>query len=454
MSTTSPNNGRDRRVGGMRARLSQTVRRRITTGLWPNRAFVAFWAADSISQFGSQISNVALPLLAALTLGASPFEMGSLAAAGSAPFLVVALFAGAWVDRLPRRPILIAADLGSFGLLLTIPFAAWRGWLSMEMLYIVAFLTGTLTVCFNVARVAYLPALVKREELTDANSKLAATASVAQVGGPSAAGGMVALVGAPLAIFLDAVSFLSSAWLIGHIRVEEPRVPARRGKHRIWRETGEGIGVVASHPLLRALTACSATMNLGGFIFLAVYILYMTGDLGLGPGGVGLVFGLGGVGALAGATIAPTAAHWLGVGPTIIWAQLLTGLGGLVIPLAMFAPGIALPLVLFAEFFQWMVLVVYDVNALSLRQAVVPDRLRGRVTATIRFITGGMQPIGALLGGILGELIGLRATLVIGVLMMLAAFLWVAISPLRAIKTIPHHEEARAPEVSLAPTAS
>jgi len=220
MSTTGSNNERDPRVGGPWARLSQTVRRSVNTGLWPNRAFLAFWAADSISQFGSQISIVALPLLAALTLGASPFEMGALGAAGSAPVLVVVLFAGVWVDRLPRRPILIAADLGRFGLLLTIPLAAWRGWLSMELLYIVAFLTGTLTVCFTVAWVAYLPALVQRKELTGANSKISVTASVAQVGGPSAAGGLIALAGAPLAIFLDAISFLSSAWLIGRIRVE------------------------------------------------------------------------------------------------------------------------------------------------------------------------------------------------------------------------------------------
>jgi len=282
--------------------------------------------------------------------------MGALGAAGSAPVLVVVLFAGVWVDRLPRRPILIAADLGRFGLLLTIPLAAWRGWLSMELLYIVAFLTGTLTVCFTVAWVAYLPALVQREELTGANSKISVTASVAQVGGPSAAGGMIALAGAPLAIFLDAISFLGSAWLIGRIRVEEPRSPERRGEQRIWREIGEGIGFVKRHPILRALTACTATTTLGGFMFVAVYILYMTDDLGLGPGGVGLVFGLGGVGALAGAAIAPAAARRLGVGPTIIWAQLLAGLGGLAIPLAMITPGIALPLVLFAEFFQWMML--------------------------------------------------------------------------------------------------
>nr|MDQ3044293.1 MFS transporter [Chloroflexota bacterium] len=352
MSTTNSKNRPGRHMHGARTRLSRSIHRRASTGLWPNRAFVTFWAADSISQFGSQASMVALPLLAALTLDASPFEMGALSAAGSAPFLLVSLHVGAWVDRLPRRPILIAADLGSFAFLLTIPLAAWRGWMSMELLYVVSFLVGVLTICFGVAWVAYLPALVQREELTDANGKLAATASVAQVSGPSVAGGLVALAGAPLAILLDAISFLISAWLIGRIRVEEPPIDSRNGEHRIWREIGEGIGVVTRHPLLRALAASTATTTLGGYMFLAVYVLYMTNDLGLGAGTIGLVFGLGGVGALLGAMIAPAFARWLGVGPAIVWAQLLTGLSGLAIPLAIFAPGIALPLVLFAEFFQ------------------------------------------------------------------------------------------------------
>ena len=387
-------------------------------GLWRQPDFVRLWGAETVSAFGSQVSLLALPLIAALTLGASELQMGLLAAAGSAPFLVVGLVAGAWVDRLPRRPILIAADFGRAVLLLAVPIAAVADALSLGLLVAVAVAVGVLTVFYNVAYVAYLPALVRRDQLVDGNAKLQASASIAQVAGPGLGGGLVGLVTAPLAIGLDAVSFLASGLLLSRIRTAEPPPPPRSGQTRIWAEIGEGWRVVVGHPLLRAMAGCSATTNFSGFLFLSVYVLYLTRDLGLGATGVGLVFAVGGVGALIGATVAAPAARRFGTGPTMVAAQFLTGVTGLTVPLAVLFPAVALPMVLIAEFAQWLTLLVYDVNAMSLRQALAPERLRGRVNATARFLISGMQPIGSLAGGVLGALIGAPWTLVVGVVGM------------------------------------
>jgi MFS family permease len=201
-------------------------------------------------------------------------------------------------------------------------------------------------------------------------------------------------------------------------------------------EIGEGLRLVLHHRLLRPLAGCSATFQFFGWAFLAVYVLYMTDDLGLGPAAIGTVFALGGVGALIGALIAEPLARRFGVGPTIVWARLACGLGGLVVPIAVVAPGVALPMVLFAEWFQWLALVVANVNTISLRQAVTPDRLLGRVNASWRFIVSGMIPLGGLAGGFLGEAIGAQWVLVVGVVGMLAAFAWIAVSPVRGIRSV------------------
>ena len=406
-------------------------------GLWRQPDFLRLWGAETVSGFGSQVSLLALPLIAALTLGASELQMGLLAAAGTSPFLLVGLIAGAWVDRLPRRPILIVADLGRAALLLAVPIAAVADALSLGLLVAVAVAVGVLTVFYNVAYVAYLPALVRRDQLVDGNAKLQASASIAQVAGPGLGGGLVGLVTAPFAVGLDAVSFLVSGLLLSRIRTPEPPPPPRARQTRIWAEIGEGWRVVVGHPLLRAMAGCSATTNFFGFLFLSVYVLYLTRDLGLSATGVGLVFAVGGAGALIGATVAAPAARRFGTGPTMVVAQFLTGVTGLAVPLAVLFPAVALPMVLFSEFAQWLTLLVYDVNALSLRQALAPERLRGRVNATARFLISGMQPIGALAGGLLGALIGAPWTLVVGVVGMTLSVGWLVRSPLRTLREQP-----------------
>ena len=288
------------------------VMHRRFTGLWRDREFLRYWTASAISDVGSQITALALPLIGALTLNATPWQMGVLTASGTAPILLVGLFAGVWVDRMRRRPVLIATDVGRALLLSTIPLASVLGILRIELVCAVALLVGALSLMFDIAHLAFLPALVTREHLVEGNAKLEVTSASAQVVGPGLGGGLVGLLGAPFAILLDALSFLASAWLIKRTRaIEAP--PARAlDRLNIWAEIREGLRVVRGQPLLLALAAASATMNFFGRMFLAVYVLYMTRDLGLGAVGVGLVLATGGIGSLAGALVAGPVTRRLG----------------------------------------------------------------------------------------------------------------------------------------------
>ncbi len=403
-------------------------------GLWQHPGFFKLWSALTVSRFGSEISALALPLLAALVLDASPAQMGLLSAAATVPFLLIGLLVGIWVDRLRRGPLLVASDLARAALLVAVPVSWAAGWLSMSLLYAVALGVGSLTVVFEVASMSLLPALVGRGRLIEGNGKLEASRSLAQIGGPGIAGGLVGLLGAPVAVLLDAASYLVSAAFL--LRLRAPETSAARpanGPHRASREIREGLRAVFSSPLLRPVVLCSATNSFSGFVFLSVYLLYLTEDLGLGPTAVvGMVFALGGVGALLGALVAETAARRFGGGKTMVSSMVLCGLSGMTIPLAVAVPVVALPMVLAAEFTQWMFLVVYKTGEVSMRQEVTPDYLLGRVNATERFVTYGAISLGALLGGFLGAEIGVRAALVTGMAGMLLASSWLLFSPVRS----------------------
>ncbi len=402
-------------------------------GIARNSDFARLWAAESISAVGSQFTAVALPLLAVLTLDASPMAIGALTAAAGLPHLIFGLFAGAWVDRLRRRPIMIATDFGRAALLAVIPVAAWVGVLRIELLIAIAFLAESLTVFFDVAYLTYVPTLVSRTQLVEANSKVQASASGAQVIGPALGGTLVRVLGAPFAILFDATTFLASALFLLRIRTPEPE-PAPSQGLSVFQEMTQGLGVLWRDRRLRALALASGVMNLGGFLFLSVYVLYLTRTLGLGPGAVGLVFALGGVGALAGSVVAgPLRARW-GIGPTLMASLVLFGVFGLTIPLAVLFPRFALPLILTAEFLQWVMVLVFSINSVSLRQAITPDRLLGRVNGTMRFVVWGVRPVGSLLGGYLGGLIGLPATLAVGALGMLVAFVPLLGSPISRMR--------------------
>lgn len=411
------------------------------SGLSANRDFMNLWGAETVSQFGSQITPVAIPLLAALTLDATAFEMGLLAATNGLPLLVVGFVAGAWVDRLKRRPIMLAMDIGRAITLLTIPIAAALDLLSIELLMVVSLLTGVQTVFFNAAYASILPVLVDRSQLSDANGRLHMSMSISQVAGPALAGSLISFISAPVVLLIDSASFLWSGWFISRIRNNEPAITRTKEARPFWHEAGEGFRALVASPVLRATTASSATINLSGFLFLAVYVLYMTGDLGLSSTGVGFVYAAGGVGSLIGSLAAPRVAKRFGVGPTILWSAIAFGMFGLLVPLAILVPDYALPLIIVAELSQWMTLMVFHVIRASLRQSLTPNRLQGRVAASDQVLAGGMQPIGSLLGGVIGSVFGVQAALIAACAGMFLAAAWVWLSPTSGLMEMPERPD-------------
>ena len=405
--------------------------------LWSQPDFVRLWSGKAVSQFGTQISLVAIPLYAVLALDASPFEMGILAAAAGIPRLLIGFVAGAWVDRLRRRPIMLATDIGRALAMAAIPLAALFGVASLTLLIMVEVIMGLLTVFFQAAWVPYLPGLVGRGQLASANSKMIASNSVAQVAGPSLAGTLVGALGGPLTFVIDAATYLWSALFIAKIEHREPPPRPHGANRSLLQEMKQGIQVLVTSPLLRALTGSHATIILAGHLFLTIYPLYMLNVLGLSARGVGLVYAAGGVGALIGSVVTTSAIRRFGTGRTIVWAAVLFGAFGLTIPMAVLVPAHALPLVVFAEFAQWMALVVFQIAEGSLRQAVTPDHLLGRVAASDQVLSNGLQPVGAFLGGVLGQVFGVQEALLIGVAGMFCAGAWVWWSPVREIGAMP-----------------
>lgn len=422
-------------------------------GLWRHGNFLKLWVGQTISVFGSSITGLAIPLTAAIALRATPLEMGILGAAGTAPFLLIGLFAGAWVDRMRRRPILIYSDIGRALLLAIIPLAALLGLLRMELLYVIEFLVGVMTVFFEVAYQAFLPALISREHLVEGNSKMEISRSTAQIAGPGLAGLLIQAVTAPVAIIVDALSFLVSAVSLALIRTPEP-APAAKAEHAsIWSDIGEGLKLVLGNPLLRPIVACTATTNLCSGMWSAVLVLFATNTLGLSPAQQGLIFSLGAPGTLLGALVAGRVAKRLGLGQTIIGSALLGGLGGMLLPLAGMLPAAGTALMVASQLVVGAGFVIYNINQVSLRQAITPDRLLGRMNASIRFIVWGILPIGALIGGVLGQRLGIFPTLVISSLGQLLAFLWVLCSPVRSLREQPAPVEEPAPEALASPAA-
>ena len=409
--------------------------------LWRHRDFMKLWIGETISLFGSQFTFLALPLIAAITLRASPAEMGILSAVETAPFLLIGLFAGVWVDRRRKRPLLIAGDLGRAILLATIPLAALAGLLTIIQLYVVGFLVGICTVFFDVAYQSYLPALVGRDQLVEGNSKLEVSRSTAQLTGPGIAGVVIQVLTAPIAIFLDVLSFLLSGLFIGTIRRAEP-VPRNGGHASMLAEIREGLGVVFGNPYLRAIAGCTATSNFFGNVVGALFILYATRDLGLTPAAIGIAMGLGNVGGLAGALLAGRLANRVGIGPIIIGSILLTSLGGL--PLIIATPSTAIVMLVVSGLIIGLGNTIYNINQVSLRQAIVAQRLQGRLNATMRFLVWGTLPLGGLVGGVLGQFLGLWPAITIGICGGMLSFLWVLASPVRGLRRIPEPEVADA----------
>jgi MFS family permease len=407
-----------------------------TGGLWRHSDFLKLWSAETISQFGTQVSNLAIPLTAILVLGASAFEVAALGTVLFLPFILFTLPAGVWVDRLPRRPILILGDLGRAALLGTIPVAYVADVLTIWQLYAVAFLVGVCTVFFDIAYQSYLPSLVDRGHLVEGNSKLEISRSAAQIGGPGFGGILVDLLTAPYAVLLDALSFVGSGLFIFRIRKREERV----GRHAtdgqsMWTELKEGFGFVVGNRYLRSIAGSTMTFNFFGSLAFSIYLVYAVRSLELSPAVIGIVFAIGNVGALVGAVTANRLSRRLGVGPTIVGSQFLGGPAWLLVPIA--PKEIAVPFLVSAQIAGGFANVVYNVTQVSFRQALAPERLQGRMNAVMRFLVWGTIPLGTLLGGAFATWIGLRETLFIGAIGTCLAFLPVALSPVRRLRVMP-----------------
>jgi MFS family permease len=400
-------------------------------------AFRRFWFGQTISLFGDQMTLLALPLAAVLVLHAGPAQMGYLGAASLVPNLLFSLHAGAIVDRRGRRrQTMIAADLGRAALLATIPIAYALDVLTLAQLYVVAFLSGALSVFFFVSYNTLFVSMVRRESYVEANSLLAGSRAFSFVGGPSVGGVIVQVLSAPYALAADAVSFLASAYYLGSIQPDEPatedsaesRVTA--GLRFIWRT-----------PTLLASLAATATINFFNFVFYALFILYATRSLDVRPGVLGVVLGAAAIGGVIGSILTGRLSRSLGVGRVVLLGSFLFPIPLLLVPLAGGPRPVVLALLFLAEFGSGLGVMIFDISIASIFQALVPDRLRARFSGAYTFVNYGVRPLGSLVGGLLGSTIGLRPTLWIGAAGAIAGGLFLLPSPMPHIHALPETAE-------------
>ncbi|HLY93947.1 MAG TPA: MFS transporter [Gaiellaceae bacterium] len=411
--------------------------RRPTGGLWSHPDFLKLWTGQSISELGSQVSQLAIPWLAAFGLHASPIEFSLLGVLGFLPFILFALPAGVWVDRLRRRQILIAGDASRAVLLSLIPILWAAGVLQIWHLLVLQFVIGVFTVFFDVAYQSYLPALIERDHLIDGNSKLQLTVSVAQVAGPSASGGLIAAITAPYAIVLDAISFIASTVFMLRMkhREELPELIPGTARPKMWPQVKEGLRWVVGNRYLRPIAACTGTSNFFGNILFSIALLYMGRSLHLSAVEVGAVFAVGSAGAIAGALTANRLQKRIGVGPAIVSVAVVFSLSGIAFPLA--PHSFPLPVLMLGSALGGFGGVIYNITQVSLRQAITPERLQGRMNAAMRWIVWGTIPLGGLLGGSIGQWIDLRTALWVGAIGNIPTSLWVLLSPVRSIREMP-----------------
>jgi MFS family permease len=399
--------------------------------------FLKLWTAQSISQLGDQITLLALPLVAVLTLDASAAQMGLLTAAELGPHLLFSLFAGVWIERSQqRRRLMILADLARACLLVSVPLAAAFDLLTFPQLYAVAFAVGTFAVMFDISWSTLFVTVVPRGDVVEANSKLSLSRSLSFVTGPSIAGFLVQILTAPVTLLCDAFSYLGSALFLSRIRAQEPPVE-EDGRESVLQSLRSGFRFVLGDALIRSELGCVATINLFNFVFHAIFILYATKELGVSPGVLGLALGAGAVGGIAGSLVAVPLERLIGIGPAFTVGVVLFPLPLVLVPVASGSePVIALMLGV-AEFLSSVGVMILDVNGGSLMLLRTPNRLRSRMTGTFRFVNMGIRPIGALLGGALGTLIGLQTTLWIGVLGALLGVAWLVASPIPRLREVP-----------------
>jgi MFS family permease len=418
------------------------VRNPFRSPLWRNAAFVRVWGAATISIFGSLVTRMALPLAAILVLGSGAIEVAVLRSLELGATLLVGLVAGAWVDRLRRRPVLIWADLGRAGLLASIPVAFALGVLTYWQLLVVAALAAILTTFFDSADNAYLPTIVEREHLVDANSALAASGSTSEFLAFGISGFLVELLTAPIAIALDAISFVASALLLGSIRHREEPPPLKADREPVLDEIREGLRLVIHDPVLRAFAGAQMALHALWGIFGATWFLFVLDELELGPAILGIVAGVGGVSSFVGAVVAARATRRWGIGPVAIAAMLLAAVGNAFMPLAPAGlPIIAVGCLLLQQLVADPAATVYDITEATVRQTLVRDRALGRVSSTFHVAATLSQLTATLAAGLLAEVIGLRATAWLAPLGGLVGALIIWASPVRSLLVLPERPD-------------
>jgi MFS family permease len=392
-------------------------------------AFVRFWAGQTISVFGDQISALAIPLTAVLALHASALEVGILTALAWLPHLLFSLPAGVWIDRREhRRENMIAADLLRGAVLASIPVAWWLGSLTIWHLLAVTFAVGALTVFFDLSSASFFVTLVHRSQYVDANSKLSTSRSLSYIAGPSTAGVLVQVFTAPVALLADAFSFLVSALALRGVHVQEPKVESNGTTARA--DLVEGFRYLARQPVLRAGVACTSIINFFSFFIFAIFVLYASRSLELSAAAIGVILGAASFGALAGALIAPRVGRRLGIGRAVVLGAVLFPAPMALFPLAQGGRWLSASMLLTGEFLASVGVMIFDVNQNSLSAMIMPNEVRSRVVGVTRFFNYGTRPFGALLGGVLGTAIGLRPTLWIGVIGCLLGVFFLLASPM------------------------
>lgn len=413
--------------------------RRPSGPLWQHRDFLKLWTGQTISEFGSQVSQLAIPAVAILTLKATPFQVAALETVVFLPFLILTLPAGVWVDRWRRRWVLIGGDFGRAVLLATIPLTYALGDLTLPQLYVVGFLVGIHTVFFDVAYQAYLPQLIDRETLVEGNSKLQITVSGAAIAGPGLSGGMIGLFSAPYAILVDACSFVVSGGFTAAIRKREDSPPATE-RRRLLVELWEGLRYVTHHRLLFPQALATGTSNFATNVVFAVYFVYAYRHLGLHPTQMGVVGAIAATGWLIGSASANSLRRKLGVNGATILGMAVGAPSALLIP---FAPvgHAAIPVLALSGMLGGFGAVVYNIQQVSLRQAITPERLQGRMNASMRFFVWGTIPLGSLVGGGLATAFGVRTAILIGACLGFVSLLPILLSPLRTLREFPEQED-------------
>lgn len=402
--------------------------------LWRHADFLRMWAAQAVSAFGARITREGLPLAAVLTIEATPFELSVLAALSMGPGLVVGLLAGGYVDRSRRRPILIAMDILRAVILMTVPAAAWSGLLAMPQLYVVAACVGAASVLFDIADNAYLPSLIASDDLIEGNAKINATGSVAEIGGPALSGVLFQLLTVPVAIAVNAATYVVSAGFLAAIQTPPPpldEAPSLR------EDMALGLSAIIRDPFVRPIFVITLAEAFFGSFLAGLYVLYAIETLGLTPAMMGLTIAVGGLGALAGAVLGPVLVERLGVGRTILLAALGYGAVSVLIPLAQGEPWLAMLVLMIAQFVGDGLAVAGSVVAVSLRQTVLPLNIMGRVGAAFHVGTGSLAVLGALLGGALATTLGIRETLFIAAAGLVLAPIWAMLSPLWRLNAMP-----------------